>query len=238
MFKWFKPKTNFLSTDLHSHLIPGIDDGVKNWEESLDLLKQLSALGYKKIITTPHIIQNYYPNTPSQIREGVAKLNQLTSDQGLGLVIEPGAEYFVDEHFADLVKQGGELLTFGNGHILIETAFMNKPIFLEDVIFDLQALGLKPILAHPERYAYLQENFEDAKNLAKVGALLQVNISSLTGYYSKGAKKLANSLIENSMVNFLGSDIHNQQHLTQVQKAIKSKLFQKCRQLDLLNSSL
>ena len=238
MFDWLKPKTNFLEVDLHSHLIPNIDDGVKSWDESLDILTRLSSIGYKKIITTPHIIHNYYPNTPQQIREGVAELNRRVIDEGLSLTVEAGAEYFVDEQFANQVKSKEELLTFGDGYILIETPFMNKPLFLEDVIFNLQTMGLKPVLAHPERYLYLQNDMELVRGLCSNGVFLQVNMSSLTGYYAKEAQKLAKHLIDSRNVHFLGSDIHNHKHLLEVEKAIKSKLFQKCRQLDLHNCSL
>ncbi|MEP2026485.1 MAG: CpsB/CapC family capsule biosynthesis tyrosine phosphatase [Reichenbachiella sp.] len=238
MFDWIKPKTNFLETDLHSHLIPNIDDGVKSWEESLDILEKLSEMGFKKIITTPHIIHDYYPNQPSEIRQQVDELNRRLLEKGLPIAVEAGAEYFVDEYFANQVKTQQELLTFGDDYILIETPFLNKPIFLEEVIFNLQSKGLKPILAHPERYSYLQTNIELVQNLTTIGLLMQVNISSLMGYYSKEAQKLAKYLIETKNVHFLASDIHNHKHLTQVQKAIKSKLFQRCRQLNLLNFSL
>ncbi|SMD35275.1 Tyrosine-protein phosphatase YwqE [Reichenbachiella faecimaris] len=238
MFDWLKPKTNFLEVDLHSHLIPNIDDGVKSWKESLEIIHQLSLMGYKKLITTPHIIQNYYPNKPSDIREKVTELNARVLEEGIPLVVEAGAEYFIDEHFANQVETEEELLTFGDGHILVETPFMNKPLFLEDIIFKLQSRGLKPILAHPERYTYLHDNLELLHSLSTLGLFMQVNISSLTGYYSKEAKKFAKRLIETGNVHFLASDIHNHKHLAEVQKAIKSQLFQKCRQLNLHNSSL
>ncbi|MEO9965867.1 MAG: CpsB/CapC family capsule biosynthesis tyrosine phosphatase [Reichenbachiella sp.] len=238
MFNLFKTKGNFLETDLHSHLIPNIDDGVSNWEDAVEILSQLCKLGYKKVITTPHIILGYYPNTPDIIREGVVRLNQMLEDSDIPILVEPGAEYFVDEKFYEMVKAGEELLTFGDQYILIETPFMNKPFYLEDVIFDLQARGFKPILAHPERYSYLQNDFQIIHKLADSGVLFQVNINSLEGYYSSQAKKIAQRLIDNQLVHFLGSDIHNQKHMNQMRKTVKSKLFQKCRQLDLLNSTL
>ncbi len=224
--------------DLHSHLIPGIDDGVDSWDESLNLLSQLSELGYKKIITTPHIIQNYYPNTSDQIREGVTELNRLLAESDISIQVEAGAEYYLDDHFAKQVETKENLLSFGNGYILIETPFMNKPLFLEETVFNLQANGLKPILAHPERYTYLQNNMELVQNLTSLGVFMQVNISSLTGYYSKEAKQLAKHLIDTNQIHFLASDIHNQKHLNEVKSATKSKLFQRCRQLRLLNSTL
>ncbi|WP_420580070.1 tyrosine-protein phosphatase [Reichenbachiella sp.] len=224
--------------DLHSHLIPDIDDGVKTWDESLEILSQLCKLGYKKIITTPHIIQNYYPNTPDKIRAGVAKLNELLAENNISMSIEAGAEYYLDDVFAKQVETKEDLLSFGNGYILIETPFMNKPLFLEEIVFTLQANGYKPILAHPERYAYLQNNKELIHSLNFLGLFMQINISSLTGYYSKEAQKTARYLIDTSQVHFLASDIHNHKHLAEVKKAIKSKLFQRCRQLPLLNSTL
>lgn len=238
LFSWLKPASNYLEVDLHSHLIPGIDDGVKSWDESLDILGQLNELGYKKIITTPHIIQSYYPNTPTEIRKGVKELNRLITESNLSIIVEAGAEYYVDDHFAKQVETKQELLSFGNGYILIETPFMNKPLFLEETVFNLQANGFKPILAHPERYAYLQNDKELIQNLTALGLYMQVNISSLIGYYSKEAQKTAKHLIETNQIHFLASDIHNQKHLNEVKKATKSKLFQKCRQLELLNSTL
>lgn len=238
LLPWLKPKTNFLQVDLHSHLIPGLDDGVANWDEALSILKEMRGLGFDKVITTPHVIHDYYPNEPVQITEGVSKLNRLTKEAGLDIKVESGAEYFVDEHFAQKVKQGDHLITFGDDYILIETPFMNKPVFLEEVIFDLQANGLKPILAHPERYVYLQKSPEYLEALAGIGTLFQINISSLIGYYSIEAKQFGKMMVQDKMVNFLGSDIHNHKHLSQVKKTITSKLFQKCRQLDLLNNSL
>lgn len=238
MLSWLKSPSNFLEVDLHSHLIPGIDDGVKSWDESLNLLSQLSELGYKKLITTPHIIQSYYPNTPAKIREGVAELNRLLAESNINIDVEAGAEYYLDEYFAKQVETKQDLLSFGNGYILIETPFMNKPIFLEETVFNLQANGFKPILAHPERYTYLQNNLELIKNLTSLGLFMQVNISSLTGYYSKEAQKLAKHLIDTNQIHFLASDIHHQKHLDQIKRATKSKLFQRCRQLPLLNSTL
>lgn len=238
MLNLFKAKSNFLQTDLHSHLIPEIDDGVKTWDESLTIVKELHKLGYTKLITTPHIISNYYPNTPDLIRSQVETLNQKVTDAGIPVEIEAGAEYFVDDHFLDQVKNKKDLLTFGDRYILLETAFMNKPIFLEEAIFDLQAMGMKPILAHPERYAYFHSNNDSLDHLIETGVLLQININSLSGYYSKAAKRLASELLEKKAIHLLGSDIHNEKHLRQLQKTIKSNLFQACRQLDLLNSSL
>lgn len=238
MINWFKSASNFLEVDLHSHLIPNIDDGVTSWSEALTILSEMKELGYKKIITTPHIIHDYYPNKPSEIREGVTELNRLLKKNQIQLEVEAGAEYFLDEHFVEQVEANQDLLSFGDQFLLIETPFMNKPMFLEETIFNLQANGLKPILAHPERYSYLQNDPGLIQELMSIGLLLQINISSLTGYYSKQAQKLAKHFIDHGFVHFLASDIHHQKHLMQVKKSYKTRLYQKCRQLPLLNSTL
>ena len=241
MFNFFNKisKDSFLTTDLHSHLLPGLDDGVKTWEESISILKSLNALGIKKVITTPHIMSDYYENTPDIIKNRLGELIDKTKEiSDLDIELEAAAEYYVDEFFFNYVKENGELLSFGDDYILIETPFLNKPILLTELIFLLQSKGYKPILAHPERYIYLQEKYDLVQELLATNVLLQINVNSLTGYYSPGAKKLAEYIIKNEYVSFLGSDIHNVKHLKMYQEAIKSKYFQACRQLPILNNSL
>ena len=240
MLDWltFNTPNNFLTVDVHSHLLPGIDDGVKSVEESLEIIQEFSALGFKKLITTPHIIKNYYPNTPKIIAQKLKELKAEIQKKNIPIELEAGAEYFVDEHFMKELEEGTALCSFGNNFVLIETGFMNKPIFLNDVIFKLQSDGYKVVLAHPERYIYLQEDYNEVHALLSSGVHLQVNALSFTGYYSKSAKKLAEYLIQHEMVNFLGSDIHNKKQLLKYKKAIKSSGFQKAGQLSLLNSAL
>ena len=116
--------------------------------------------------------------------------------------------------------------------------FLNKPLVMEEVFFQLSSKGYKPVLAHPERYVFLYENMDILESILSTGVYLQININSLTGYYSKAAKKFAEYLIDKGSVHFLGSDIHNQRHLDTYKKSIKSKYFGKCRQLNILNNSL
>lgn len=240
MFSFFKkiPQENFLKTDIHSHLLPGIDDGVKTWEESLTIIRTLANLGVEKIITTPHIMSDYYENTPKIIRSKQDELINHVKDKGLDIVIEAAAEYYVDEKIFEYVENNGEILSFGNNYVLIETSFLNKPSLLNDFIFLLQSKGYNPILAHPERYIYIQENYDLINELISKNVLLQVNVNALVGYYSPAAKKLAEFIIKNKHISFLGSDIHNEKHLKAYQKAINTKYFQKCRQLPILNNSL
>ncbi|UXP33642.1 capsular biosynthesis protein [Reichenbachiella agarivorans] len=240
MFGLFKKKPFIspLTVDVHSHLISGIDDGVKTWHESIEIIKQLSAIGIKKVITTPHIIADYYPNTPEIIRNGVKQLNEKLKEQNILIEVVAGAEYYVDETFIQQINDNNELLSFSDGYILVETAFMNKPLQLEEVFFKLIAKGLKPIFAHPERYDYVQRDPDSLQKYIDMGVKLQINAASLTGHYSLGAKKTAEYIINKQWVHLIGSDIHRMQHVELYIKATQLKSFQKAGQLSLLNNSL
>lgn len=240
MFGIFKKNKieNFLKTEIHSHLLPGIDDGVQTIEESIKIIHALSELGFEKIITTPHIIGDFYPNTPEIISSKLNHLKSEVGERGINIEIEAAAEYLIDDHFIGLLDSEEKLLTFGDSFILIETPFLNKPLFLEDVIFKLKAQGYQPVLAHPERYLYLQEDYSLIQGILNTRVLLQLNLTSLVGHYSRGAQKLAEYLIDNHHIHFLGSDIHSIRHFDMYQKALSSKYFDKCRQLFLYNNTL
>jgi len=231
-------QTSALNTDLHSHLIPGIDDGVRDWDDALQIAIYLSKLGYKKAITTPHIMADYYENTPETIRTGVNELNRILEEKEIELKIEPGAEYFLDSHLYKQIQNNEDFLTFGDGYILIETSFMNKPFFFSEAFFHLQSSGYKPILAHPERYQFLHEEKNLLHEMFEKGVYFQINLMSLTGYYSIEVRRFSEYLISNKMVHFLGSDLHRAQQLKIIDEAIHTKLYQKVRQLSLLNDTL
>lgn len=224
---------------MHSHLLPGIDDGVKSWEESLIILESLQQIGIKKVITTPHIMSGYYENTPDIINSKLEELNILIGQtENLNITVEAAAEYYVDEFFLKYIDGDNQILSFGENFILIETSFLNKPQLLSEAIFLLQTKGYQPVLAHPERYLYIQENYDVIEEVLNTNTLLQVNINSFLGYYSPAARKLAEHLVKNNQISFLGSDIHNQKHLNMLKKTINKKYFQQCRQLNLMNNSL
>ncbi|MEQ9288420.1 MAG: CpsB/CapC family capsule biosynthesis tyrosine phosphatase [Cyclobacteriaceae bacterium] len=239
-FSLFKKKkiTSFLTTDVHSHLLPGIDDGVKSFDESISIIQELQALGLKKIITTPHIIADYYPNTPEIIRGKLQELRQILTDENMDIQVEAAAEYQIDEGFMAMLESGQELLTFGEGFVLVETPFLNKPLFIDEALFKLKSLGYHPVLAHPERYIYLQEDYAEIKTLIDSNIHLQISLGSLAGYYSHKARKLAQYLIDHQWISFIGSDIHHSRHLEAYKKAHSSKYFEKCRQLFLYNNTL
>jgi len=240
VFSFFKSSTPApaLHTDLHSHLIPGLDDGVRDWDDALQIAEHLSKLGYRKAITTPHVMADYYENTPDTIRSGVAKLNRLLDEKEIELQIVPGAEYYLDSYLYKQIQENEEFLTFGDRYLLIETSFMNRPVFFAEAFFQLQSSGYRPILAHPERYQFLHEEKDLLHEMFEKGVYFQINLMSLTGYYSSEVRRFAEYLITNKMVHFVGSDLHRAQQLKIIDEAMKSKLYQKVRQLSLLNDTL
>lgn len=229
----------WLRTDMHSHLIPGIDDGSKSMEESIDLVRRLAGYGLKKIITTPHIMSEYYRNTPEIIQIGLDDLRKAIKQEGIEVELDAAAEYYMDEIFLEKVKEGERMLTFGDKYILVETGFINKPQMLLDIIFHLEMAGYKPVLAHPERYQYLIIDKKLQEELFERKLLFQVNLLSLTGFYSKQVKDFAEMLIEKGVVALLGTDCHNERYLDMLETLPKNqKFFEKIQHLELINTQL
>ena len=227
-----------LQCDIHSHLIPGIDDGSKSLEDSINMLRDFEAMGYRKVVTTPHIMSDYYKNTPEIIRSGLDKVREEIAKQNLNIEIEAAAEYYLDEYFMAKIK-AKDILTFGDNYVLFELPFVAEPHALSEVIFELQMSGYKPVLAHPERYMYwfkeIEEKVEDLKNK---GTLLQLNLLSLTGQYSPEVRKIAEKMVFNGWIDFVGSDCHKIEHLQILQNLSGTKAFHHLKQLDLKNTSL
>lgn len=230
---------SWLKVDMHSHLIPGIDDGSKSMEESLELVKRLADYGLNKIITTPHIMSEYYRNTPEIIGMGLEDLRKAAKNEGISIEIEAAAEYYMDEIFLEKVKSGEKMLTFGEDYILVETGFINKPQMLLDIIFHLEMAGYKPILAHPERYQYLIADKKLQEELIDRKLLFQVNLLSLTGFYSRQVKEFGEMLVEKGVVALLGTDCHNTRYLDMLETLPKhQKIYEKIQNLDLINTRL
>jgi tyrosine-protein phosphatase YwqE len=230
---------SWLQTDMHSHLIPGIDDGSKSMEESIALVKRLAGYGLKKIITTPHIMSEYYRNTPEIIHMGLEDLRKALKQEGIEIEINAAAEYYMDEIFLEKVKAGEKMLTFGDGYILVETGFINKPQMLLDIIFHLEMAGYKPILAHPERYQYLIGDKKLQEELFERRLLFQVNLLSFTGFYSKQVKEFGEMLVDKGLVALLGTDCHNERYLDMLETLPKhQKIYEKIQHLELINKTL
>jgi len=232
-----------LQVDMHSHLLPGLDDGAETVAHSLDLLRELQALGFTKLVMTPHIMGDFYKNTPEGIRAALATLRAAAAEAGLGSVaLECAAEYYLDEWLGRKLADGTELLTFGGErrYLLLETSYLNEPLNLNGTIFDLQAAGYQPVLAHPERYVYLYNRFSEIERLRKEhGVLMQLNLNSLAGYYSPAARHAAEKLIDAKLVDFVGTDTHHLRHTAALAtKTVKSAYFRKLMALPLLNNTL
>lgn len=232
-----------LGADMHSHLLPGLDDGAETVEHSLDLLRELRRLGFRKLIMTPHVMGDFYKNTPEGIRSALAELRAAADTAGLGdVALECAAEYYLDEWLGRKLADGTELLTFGGErrYLLFETSFLNEPFNLHSTIFDLQAAGYRPVLAHPERYVYYYGRFTELEKLRQqYGVLLQLNLNSLAGYYSPAARQVAEKLIDSGLIDFVGTDTHHLRHTAALaKKTITASYFRKLLALPLLNSTL
>ena len=231
------PDYSGIITDIHSHLIPGIDDGVKTLEESIAMIRGFSALGFKKLVTTPHIMSDFYRNTPDIILGGLDKVREAILAEGIPITIDAAAEYYLDEVLMKKI-QTEKLLTIGNKYVLFEISYVNPPDNLYNVIFELNIKGYKPILAHPERYPFYYSKFEEYYKIKEAGALLHLNTNSLVGYYGLGAKKIAERMIDEKMIDFIGSDLHGDRHLDALQKTVKEKYLSKLFSQGLMNLSL
>jgi protein-tyrosine phosphatase len=226
-----------INTDMHSHLIPGIDDGAKTIEDSIGLIRQLHSVGYSKLITTPHIMSDYFKNTPEIINEGLEIVRAAIKAENIPVTIDAAAEYYIDDGFMSKVEDE-RLLTFGENYLLVEISYMNPPDNLKEILFRCMVLGYKPILAHPERYPYWYNNFDEYRSIRDMGVYLQLNLNSLSGYYGPDAKRTAEKLIDNSLVDLVGTDMHHLRHAHALQKCLSEKYLQKTFELNLLNRYL
>jgi protein-tyrosine phosphatase len=228
MLNWLftkKPKDLDLSRlgiDIHSHLIPGIDDGVETVEEALDMLERLQQLGYTKVVTTPHVMWDCYKNTPEIILSGLETVREASREAGLTIQIAAAAEYFIDEHFVELLRTGQQLLTLPGNRLLVELPYTTPLMNTSQTLFTIIEKGYKPVLAHPERYTYFYNDPSIYKQLCAQGVELQVNALSLTPNYGEGVQKMAQWLLRNNLITFIGTDAHRIQHLDGLNKAAKS----------------
>jgi protein-tyrosine phosphatase len=219
MFSIFKkklhgtPDLSSLITDMHSHLIPGVDDGATDVANSLELINGLTELGFQKFITTPHILWDIYKNNRSTIGPAYEELaHSLISNQP-GTEVRFAAEYYLDYHVDDLLEEEQQLLTIKDNLVLVEFSFVSAPLDYKEKLFNLQMAGYQPVIAHPERYIYFGKNTGAYDELREAGYLLQVNLLSLTGYYGKVVQEIANTLAKNKCVDLLGTDLHHLRHL-------------------------
>ena len=214
-----RPDFSELGSDMHSHLIAGIDDGARDIEMAVSLAKGLSELGYKKLITTPHIMGDIYKNNDETISTGCIELCTALKENKMQVVVEAAAEYFMDDHFDQLLNDGVRLRTIKDNWVLVEFSFAGPPIGAKEKIFSMEIKGYQPILAHPERYLYFQANRPFFDELKEAGCYFQVNILSLCGYYGRGPFEASQYLTKKKYVDFLGTDLHHVRHLEVLQSS-------------------
>ncbi len=208
--------------DIHSHLLPGIDDGAKTFEDSLRLTQALKNFGIKQFITTPHIIQHIWENTHDQIIANKNNTVEALCKSNINVPFKAAAEYLMDDQFVRLF-QSNDLLTLKDNYVLVEMSYINAPIQLYSILFDLRVAGYTPVLAHPERYLFYHKNFSEYDKLKKAGCLFQLNLLAVVGYYGDNIAKIAESLLQKGMYDFVGSDVHHNNHITAFEQKLKIK---------------
>lgn len=231
-------KLSFLEVDMHNHLLPGIDDGSKSVEESLELIKGLGGLGFKQFICTPHIMEDIHPNTKSTIQTAYTSLSQALKENSSKAKIYAAAEHMVDDGIMPLIAKDN-LCVMPGGYVLIEMSYLAESKALFQTILDIQNLGYKPILAHPERYNYYHYNFDMYKQIKDAGCLLQLNLLSISRYYGTEVKVAALTMLKSGMYDFVGTDLHHQKHLAALQDVVaKYPIRDLLRTCNILNPTL
>lgn len=208
--------------DIHSHLLPGIDDGARTFEDTLRLTRALQGFGVSQFITTPHIIQYVWDNTHDQILSNKETTVLELEKNKITIPFNAAAEYLMDDQFVQLF-QSHELLTLKANYVLVEMSYINAPIQLYSILFDLQVAGYIPVLAHPERYLFYHNNFSEYEKLKRAGCLFQLNLLSVVGYYGAEITKIAEQLLAKGMYTYVGSDVHHDNHIASFEQKVKIK---------------
>jgi len=205
--------------DIHSHLLPGIDDGAQTIENTVSLIDDLQQIGFTQFIATPHVMKSVWENTRTGIE---SKLETTIHDLKVKkhpVVLKAAAEYLLDANFMTLF-QTEPLLVLKDNYVLVEMSYINPPIQLYNIIFELQVAGYQPVLAHPERYSFYHFSFSEYEKLKHSGCLFQLNLLSTIGYYGAEVTKTAEKLIKKGMIDFVGSDVHHQNHINGFSKRL------------------
>lgn len=219
MFSFFKKKnTATLASlipqgyvDIHSHLLPGIDDGAKDEADSLSLVNTLKGYGFSQFVTTPHVLTGVWNNTRDGIKATEEKHKEYLKLQGVHEPFKAAAEYLIDDVFLKRIANE-PLLTIKDNYVLVEMSYLAAPMQLYEAIYQMQLEGYQPIMAHPERYLFYHFKQEEYTKLKKAGCKFQINLLSVTGYYGKGVSDIAQKLLDEGMIDFAGSDTHHERH--------------------------
>ena len=229
----------FIGADMHSHLLPGLDDGAATIEESLHYFQLMQEWGYRKCICTPHIFKGVHNNSAATILPVFERMKQELILAEINIDIEAAAEYMVDEYFMELLADDQPLLTIGNKYVLIEMSYAAPSPFIERAIFELNIKGFKPILAHPERYGFYHDYFSQYERLLEMGCIFQCNMLSLSGYYGMPVKKIALKLLKGNFFKMIGTDLHHHNHVDAIKAfTLTKEFYDLAKQIPLLNPSL
>ena len=207
--------------DIHSHLLPGIDDGAKTLDNTINLIESLEKMGVSQFITTPHISHYIWDNSPEAITNKYTETKLLLEEKNVHIPLKVAAEYYIDDWFEQHFKTE-KLLTLKDNYVLIEMSYMNAPVKLYKILFDLQVAGYIPVLAHPERYLFYHKNFNEYEKLKKAGCKFQLNLLSVVGYYGSEIAKIADQILKKGMYDFAGSDVHHSNHIKSFEQRIKT----------------
>ena len=225
--KKLNPIFGALGVDVHSHLIPCVDDGSKGMDETLQCLRTMQDLGFKKTYITPHFQYPRFPNEESDIQHRFEEVKSAVQEQGLEIELAGvGGEYRVDDGFAKRIEDA-RFLTIGDNYLLLELSLHQPRLGFEDVVLDLMDKGYEVVLAHPERYPYFGPRSSQVERMKENGLLFQVNILSLNGFYGDHAKRKAFSYLERNWVEFLGTDLHNMSYAQAMIEASNNRKIQK-----------
>lgn len=223
--------------DIHTHIIPQIDDGSKSIEESINMMKQAENAGFTDIISTSHYIEEGYNVEEDKRKQYMNKLNKLAKIENIDVKLYLGSEIYVTPNMMKMIKEHKASTLAGSKYVLFELPMNNNILYLDEIIFELKSENLIPVIAHPERYKIVQENPNIISEWIERGALIQSNFASIIGYYGKNAKNTMKKMIKANMIHFLGSDAHNSDKYLQIpQCMIKLEKIIGKQKLDLLTN--
>ncbi|TFF40954.1 tyrosine-protein phosphatase [Mucilaginibacter psychrotolerans] len=211
--------------DMHSHVLPGIDDGAQTPEESIVLIRKMMELGISKIIATPHVMVDYYRNDRESIMNALTVLKAELVNQHIDITVEAAAEHYFDETFEKRIEERNLMTMGADNYVLFELSFINEPPNVIQMVQKMRDAGYKPILAHPERYAYM--DIDRMRAIRSWGCGLQINTISLTGYYGKPTKKMAEDMVDEQIVDFISSDMHHPRHAQAFEDALTTDYVEK-----------
>ena len=228
MISLFKKKPTLVElipkgfVDIHSHILPNIDDGSKSIEETSILLEEMALLGINKCIATPHTMPNVWDNSSDFIQETFLNTKSNLPKNLDQMLHRVSSEYMMDETFIERL-QNEKLLAIKDNIVLVEMSYLNPTVDLKNILFQLQIKGYTPLLAHPERYLYYHNSKQDYFRLKELGCLFQLNLLSTIEYYGKSVTTIADFLLANNLIDFVGSDIHHNHHVNAFYHKIKIK---------------